>query len=193
MIVPMQRTASDRSSSASENSPSVVKRLFNNVAFWQGATFLMLICVIWINEILDLPMLIFGRQPASADWFGACILTAGILLVGIITVGHTYVQQQRILRGIIIVCSYCERVKIEETGWERIEEYLASKTKARFSHGICPECYGKTHNVPEACPSRDVTPPDSPVPPQTVVASARLACRSSEREAVVASPAGASS
>ena len=176
MIDTMHPATPDRSASVSESSLPVVQRLFNNVAFWQGATFLMLICVIWIDEILDLPMLIFGREPASADWFGACILTAAILLVGIITVGHTYVQQQRILRGIIIVCSYCERVKIEDTGWEQIEEYLASKTKARFSHGICPECYGKTHDVPEACPSRDVAPSALPVPPHTVVESARVAC-----------------
>lgn len=192
MNAPMHRTTSDRPPLAPANAQPVVRRLFNNVAFWQGAAFLMLICVIWINKILDLPMLIFGREPASEDWFGACILTAGVLLVGIITVGHTYVLQQRILRGIIIVCSYCERVKIEETGWERIEEYVAARTKARFSHGICPDCYGKTHDVPEASPSRDETPSASPVPPQTVVASARLACQS-ERAAAAPVPSGASS
>lgn len=119
----------------------VVRALVCNVAFWQGMGFLMLICLVWVNETLGLTNFFLGRRPDPEDWVGAALLTAGILVIAFVTVAHTYVLQRRILEGIIIVCSYCSKVKIEETSWERMEHFLAGRTRARFSHGICPHCY----------------------------------------------------
>lgn len=121
----------------------ILHGLFGNVALWQGIGFFMLVCVVWANEILDLRSAIYNLPPSSVDWFGAAIISAGIALIGFITVAHTFVLQNRILEGIIIVCSYCSRVKIGETNWEQLERFLAHKTLARFSHGICPECYAR--------------------------------------------------
>lgn len=115
--------------------------MLQNVAFWQGLMFAMLICVVWVSEIMDLSHFYYGRPRSDIDFFGAGIITAGICLIGFVTVANTYLQQRRILQGLIVVCSYCDKVKLEETEWEGIEKYLAAKTLAKFSHGICPECY----------------------------------------------------
>jgi hypothetical protein len=119
----------------------VLALLFGNVALWQTIMFAMLICILWVNEIMDLPNLYFGEYRTDVDWFGSSIMTIGIILLGFVTVANTFAQQRRILEGIIIVCSYCNKVKIEETDWEHIERYLAGRTLAKFSHGICPHCY----------------------------------------------------
>lgn len=126
---------------AAGSTRTILHGLFGNVALWQAIGFFMLVCVVWVNEVLDLPNLIYQQPTSSVDWFGAGIVSVGIALIGFITVAHTYVLQNRILEGIIIVCSYCNRVKIGETNWEQLERFLATKTLARFSHGICPECY----------------------------------------------------
>jgi len=121
----------------------VVQGLFRSVAFWQAATFFLLICFVWANEVMDLPHLLYAQPPSHIDWFGASIITTAIILVAFITVAHTYVQQKRVLKGFIIVCSYCKKVHLEETNWEQMEHFVSERTLAEFSHGVCPDCHAK--------------------------------------------------
>jgi sigma-B regulation protein RsbU (phosphoserine phosphatase) len=46
------------------------------------------------------------------------------------------------LEGILPTCMYCKRIR-ERDNWIVIEEYIAARTEASFSHGVCPECYEK--------------------------------------------------
>jgi phosphoserine phosphatase RsbU/P len=47
------------------------------------------------------------------------------------------------LEGLIPICSYCKNVRNEEDYWERVEQYVQSRSTVRFSHGICPSCLEK--------------------------------------------------
>lgn len=49
-------------------------------------------------------------------------------------------SQVKVLQGIIPICMYCKRVRNEREYWEKVEQYVAERSDARFSHGICPEC-----------------------------------------------------
>lgn len=44
------------------------------------------------------------------------------------------------LEGIIPICMYCKKVRVDPGSWDRIEKYVTEHTNATFSHGICPEC-----------------------------------------------------
>ncbi|HEY8120630.1 MAG TPA: hypothetical protein VII78_04885 [Myxococcota bacterium] len=44
------------------------------------------------------------------------------------------------LRGRVAICATCKDVKNEAGEWERVDEYLASRTLAELSHGMCPRC-----------------------------------------------------
>jgi len=44
------------------------------------------------------------------------------------------------LRGIIPICSHCQKVRNDDGGWQMLEEYIREHTDADFSHGICQEC-----------------------------------------------------
>jgi hypothetical protein len=54
-----------------------------------------------------------------------------------------------ILEGILPICSYCKKIRLEGTdpedqvNWIQVERYISEKTEARFSHSICPECMKK--------------------------------------------------
>ena len=135
------------------NHRPVIGHLLCNVAFWQGMMFLMLVCLIWVNQVLDLPSLFYQVPASQVDWVGAGLVSAGIIVVGFITVAHTFVLQRRILKGVIIVCSYCNKAKVEATGWQNLEHYLSGKTMAVFSHGVCPACFSrvKTQIETESC------------------------------------------
>ena len=49
----------------------------------------------------------------------------------------------KILRGIIPICSYCHSIRDDEGAWSRLEAYLSEHSDAQFSHGICPKCHPK--------------------------------------------------
>jgi len=44
------------------------------------------------------------------------------------------------LEGLVPICAYCKSVRDDDGYWERIEAFVASRTKATFTHGICPAC-----------------------------------------------------
>lgn len=46
----------------------------------------------------------------------------------------------RVLRGIIPVCSYCHKVRDDTGAWREMQRYIQDHSEAQFSHGICAGC-----------------------------------------------------
>jgi hypothetical protein len=53
------------------------------------------------------------------------------------------------LEGLLPVCAWCKKVRDDEGYWQELEAYLQPRTKASFSHGICPSCAGALQKDPE--------------------------------------------
>ena len=47
------------------------------------------------------------------------------------------------LEGILPTCMYCKKIRDENQQWVRIEQYVAERSDAEFSHGLCPDCFAK--------------------------------------------------
>jgi phosphoserine phosphatase RsbU/P len=47
------------------------------------------------------------------------------------------------LHGLLPICSYCKRIRGDDQYWQQVESYIADRSDAQFSHGICPSCYLK--------------------------------------------------
>jgi CheY-like chemotaxis protein len=45
------------------------------------------------------------------------------------------------LQGLLPICMYCKKIRVDPNYWQQVEAYIAQHTDARFSHGICPDCY----------------------------------------------------
>ena len=45
------------------------------------------------------------------------------------------------LHGLLPICSYCKRIRGDDQYWTQVESYIAQRSEAQFSHGICPTCY----------------------------------------------------
>lgn len=52
-------------------------------------------------------------------------------------------EEIKMLRGIIPICSYCKKIRDDEGYWNQFEAYVQRYSDARFSHGICPSCARK--------------------------------------------------
>ena len=44
------------------------------------------------------------------------------------------------LHGLLPICSYCKRIRGDDQYWTAVESYIAERSDAQFSHGICPPC-----------------------------------------------------
>lgn len=50
-------------------------------------------------------------------------------------------QNVKNLQGLLPICCYCKKIRDDSNYWQRVEEYIAHHSEARFSHGICPDCF----------------------------------------------------
>jgi len=49
-------------------------------------------------------------------------------------------SEVRELSGLLPICMHCKRIRNDGGYWEKIEKYVAERTRASFTHGLCPEC-----------------------------------------------------
>ncbi|MBU0715362.1 MAG: hypothetical protein KJ964_08410 [Verrucomicrobia bacterium] len=116
---------------------------FAYISFWQFLTFIMLILVVWVNELRDMPALLFNTNPQDANIFRGCLLTSAVLVAAIVAIGNTYLQQKRVLNSMISVCSSCHKVRVNQNQWKQMEEYISDNSLLTFTHGLCPDCMEK--------------------------------------------------
>jgi PAS domain S-box-containing protein len=57
------------------------------------------------------------------------------------------------LEGLLPICGWCKRVRVDGDYWQQVEDYLAAHTDLRFTHGICPDCMGRVMRGEEAPPA----------------------------------------
>jgi hypothetical protein len=46
----------------------------------------------------------------------------------------------KVLQGLLPICSYCKKIRDVDGYWEQIERYIAARSEADFTHGMCPDC-----------------------------------------------------
>lgn len=49
------------------------------------------------------------------------------------------------LRGILPICANCKKIRDDTGYWNQVEKYIVEHSDAKFSHGICPDCFRKLY------------------------------------------------
>ena len=102
------------------------------------------------------------RFADLATGFPVSVLTSALVGWGLLEAyGHEHRQLQeanralarslaeaKTLRGLLRVCSWCQRIRDDRGGWRELSVYVAERTEASLTHGICPDCAAK--HFPEA-------------------------------------------
>lgn len=47
------------------------------------------------------------------------------------------------LSGIIPICMHCKEIRDDQGYWNKLEKFIAERSDAKFSHGICDKCMDK--------------------------------------------------
>lgn len=63
----------------------------------------------------------------------------------------------KVLRGLLPICASCKRIRDERGQWTQIESYVAARSDATFSHGVCPECLRRLY--PDMADALGAPPP----------------------------------
>ena len=54
-------------------------------------------------------------------------------------------EEVRQLQGILPICCSCKKIRDDEGYWNQIESYIEKRSKALFSHSMCPDCLEKQY------------------------------------------------
>jgi two-component system, response regulator PdtaR len=49
----------------------------------------------------------------------------------------------RKLSGLLPICLSCKKIRDDRGYWNRVEEYIGKYSRAKFTHGYCPDCARK--------------------------------------------------
>ncbi len=109
---------------------------------YEAAGFGSIIVLIWLNEALDLPVLLLGAPETPVNWRESLLESALIAVVwtAVSRKTKTLFQRMKYLEGLLPVCAACKRIRCQDGGWQELEAYIADRSDAAFTHGICPDC-----------------------------------------------------
>jgi len=104
-------------------------------------SFILLIVIIWVDVVMDLSNLWFGILPEHPNFYKGCSLTIVVLCIAVITIGNTYLHQKRLIKKLVVICSICRKLQVNENEWQHLETYFLEQSQTLISHGLCPQCY----------------------------------------------------
>jgi hypothetical protein len=91
-----------------------------------------------------LTVLGFFLSPPGPIWFDIANRFFAVTVIGI-TAMLSVVRKRaeddvKVLQGLLPICSYCKKIRDDGGYWQQVERYIAARSKADFSHGMCPDC-----------------------------------------------------
>ncbi len=54
---------------------------------------------------------------------------------------ETAQKQVKTLQGMLPICSYCKKIRDDQSYWQDLVSFMARNTDIAFTHSICPDCY----------------------------------------------------
>jgi hypothetical protein len=114
----------------------------------EAVGFLVIVAIIWMDELLDLPHVMLGAASSPVRWGEGALESLLTIAVGVAVIVIAYRAFRRIeyLESLIVMCAWCRRVRSGKE-WLSVEEFLERQHQSRTSHGICETC-AKSVTVP---------------------------------------------
>jgi hypothetical protein len=104
----------------------------------EGAGFLVIAAVIWLDEAVDLPHALFNAPVSPFRPHEALLESGLVLILGSLIVTFTASLLARHIDRLIVLCAWCHRVRFDGN-WVTLEAFLQGH-QAETSHGMCPDC-----------------------------------------------------
>jgi hypothetical protein len=100
----------------------------------------------------------FLLSPPGAFWDAAMNRTYALIVIGatvMLSIARKRAEEDiKMLHGLLPICCYCKKIRDDKGYWQQVERYIAERSEADFSHGMCPDCGVKHFPDIAAEPSR---------------------------------------
>ncbi|MEQ1730930.1 MAG: PAS domain-containing protein [Vicinamibacterales bacterium] len=90
--------------------------------------------------IFDRGVPFFDHDGAFAGYIGSCVDVTDRVEAQTALKLNLETQQKQ-LKGIIPICSFCKKIRDDKQSWQHLEKYISDHSEAMFSHGLCPACF----------------------------------------------------
>ncbi len=132
------------------------------IFYAEGLGFFLVLAILWLNEIFDLPHLLFGAAPTAINWRESIFETSLVLALACTITSFNYMLLKKIrgLEKLLPICAHCKSIRKDDGTWEQVDDYISACTGTEFTHTICPDC--ATLLYPEVYP-----PAKAPARPPT--------------------------
>ena len=93
-----------------------------------------------------------GESTNATNQVTVAVVFAGATIVAVLAAWNANVAERhlftareevRTLRGIVPICAECKLIRDDAGEWQQMESFVARRTEAEFSHGLCPSCLAK--------------------------------------------------
>ena len=116
------------------------KRRAHQILWVECIGFLLIIVLSWLDEIVQLPRLIFGGA-ALPNWRESALESIVALFVWLFVFTRTRQVLKRFtyLEDQLMMCAWCRKLETEGE-WLSLEDYLHKELDLVTSHGMCAGC-----------------------------------------------------
>lgn len=108
---------------------------------YQSLGFLAVIALSWLDDLLNLPSLIFSGNYYLVDFRDVILKILFVFAVWFLVNRATrrLLEHVKYLEGFMRVCAWCRRIHYQDR-WMPFEEFLQQGFDTPTTHGICGEC-----------------------------------------------------
>jgi hypothetical protein len=101
----------------------------------------LIIALSWMDELCNLPNLLFGGSLHVSDWRESAMETLVVVLVWIplFLATRRVIAHLHHLEGFLSVCAWCHKVGHDDK-WIKVEDFFHEGFRIQATHGMCPEC-----------------------------------------------------
>ena len=108
----------------------------------EGLAFVFVALLIWVNEYLDLPHLLFDAPATPWRPVEVAIESGFVCLLGAAVTAVSWLTFRRLayLESLLILCAACQRVS-DDGRWTEFEDFVAARDRMGTTHAMCPACF----------------------------------------------------
>ncbi len=81
-----------------------------------------------------------GRSVAATGFRGAVVLLIGLWFARLSAHEREIQRYVQRLEGLLAICSFCKGIRNKVGEWEPRETFISTRSRAEFTHGMCPRC-----------------------------------------------------
>lgn len=127
---------------------SITHRQLARYLIWvEGFGFLLVLALLWLDELIDLPHALFGAAATPSNLTECVFESIVVLVLAAVVLLATWqlLGGVKHLKGYHEVCTSCLRVH-DDGGWHLLNDWLQTGSEAEFAPGTCPDCT-KEYNI----------------------------------------------